>query len=536
MRFDDSLRTVLSAETTSEAGVQAAWRQLVDLLGRRRAAADEAAIGRLRELRPSVPTAVRAASARALAFAQPPQPLVALFGEDRLEIAAPVLRTANLSGADWTATLASLSPEGRSVLRHRRDLPEDAVRGLEAFGSTDFVLGHDAPAVGEVAEPVAAPLVEPAPPTPAGSETPRFEIADLVARIDAFNRTRERPTRDDPSPAPAAPAEAFRFETDAHGTIAWVDGVTRTALVGMSLAHLSAQDGGQVDGGVAGAYRRRSAFRNARLLVAGSSDAAGSWRLSGVPAFEPASGRFVGYRGSARRPRADESATPVRRRETSESLRQLVHELRTPTNAIIGFAELIETQMLGPVADPYRRHAAAVRSHAGALVQAIDDLDTAARIEGDALELRPARVALQPLVAAALAGLAPLRELRGADVHLLPDEGAVDVVADPLAVERLVGRLLAALVSAAGTGERLTIAIAEVGDSIALVVDKPVALDAADEDAEVEGAPLLGTAFALRLAGNLASELGGALVIDPQRLTLRLPTAVDRAMGQASTN
>ena len=530
MRFDDSLQTVLSAETESEAGAQAAWRQLVDLIGRGRAVADAAALDRLRRLRKSVPATVRAASGRALAFGQPPAALVALFGEDSLDIAAPVLRTASLAGDEWPTVLPLLSPAGRSVLRHRRDLPAAAVRALEAFGTTDFVLDYAAPAVEETE---AAPVpVAPA----AAAEPSRSEIADLVARIDAFNRTRERPRISVAAPEPVRPGDAFRFETDATATISWVEGVARGPLVGLNLAHATRQGDAQIDGGVAGACRRRSAFRDARLLVGGTSDAAGGWRLSGIPAFDPASGRFLGYRGAARRPRADESAAPLSARETSDSLRQLVHELRTPTNAIAGFAELIQTELLGPVADPYRRHAAAIRAQTGLLIDAIDDLDTAARIDGDALELRPAAVALLPVVARALADLEPLRRLRGATVMLLPDGDDATVVADDRALERLVGRLLAALVSAAGSGERLTVAIAAAGDTVLMVVDKPAALDVAGEAADAEGTPLLGTAFALRLAGNLAAELGGALVTDVSRLTLRLPSAVDRTVGQASTN
>src|SRR3546814_13581271 len=69
--------------------------------------------------------------------------------------------------------------------------------------------------------------------------------------------------------------------------------------------------------------------------------------------------RFAGYRGTARRPRADESAAPRTAGIVPDSLRQLVHELRTPTSAIAGFAEMIEAEILGPVDDPYRDRAAA---------------------------------------------------------------------------------------------------------------------------------------------------------------------------------
>lgn len=592
MRFDDSLKTVLASDAATGFGAQATWRQLVDLLGRGRTGAVSATIDRLRSLRPDVPGPVRAASARALAFARPPAPLVALFAEDDLAIAAPVLRTASLAADDWLALLPSLTPQGRSVLRHRRDLPEAVMRGLASLGSIDFVLGHtgeadamtDAPSdqvrpgAADADTAPAEPLPIAAPATPPLAETPfqpvaavargipvvaealrrveeerrvpvaveapgRFEIADLVARINAFQRDRPEPAVSAPSPTPP---DAFSFETDAAGTIRWVEGVARAALVGVSLAHSAPQGLAQVDGTAAGAFRGRARFADARLVVEGSSTAAGGWRLAASPLFDPATGRFIGYRGAARRPRPDEIAEPRDEgRAASESLRQLVHELRTPTNAIAGFAELIETQLLGPVAPAYRDQAGAIRSHTMALLDAIDDLDTAARIAGHALELRPTAVAVEPLIARVLADLAPLARLRGAGIAFAPGEEH-RVSADDRAVERLVGRLLAALVSASGHGERLRLKVKAKADAtIAIHVDRPAALaaigddallaiDAEDVDGPLEGAPLLGTGFALRLARNLAAELGGALTIGADRLTLRLPAALDREVEQAA--
>lgn len=582
MRFDDSLKTVLSAEAATGFGAQSTWRQLVDLLGRRRIAIDETVIARLRLLRQAVPTDVRAASARALAFASPPAPLVGLFAEDELAIAAPVLRTATLDAEEWEALLPRLSPAGRSVLRGRRDLPAETVRGLESFGSVDFVL-HYEPAndVGTPPPPMAAITEEPAVAEPMVldaplSETPfvtlgditrglpvvaealrqaeepapqavdqpaRFEIAELVARIEAFNRHR---TETRPETAVQQARDNFRFETDAGGTIIWVEGIARPAVIGLTFAHAGAQGQAQFDAAAAGAFRRRSAFTDARLEIGGSGEATGSWRLSATPGFDDHTGRFVGYTGAARRPRPDEVAgpRPVVGSPASESLRQLVHELRTPTNAIAGFAELIETELLGPVPPVYRDRAVAIRTQATALIGAIEDLDTAARIEGDALDLRETTVATLPMLARVIADLGPLASLRGATVGVEPASADRLILADDRAVERLLGRLMAALVSRAGRGERIGIAVSDVPfDVVCIVIDRPIALDAhqgeallsLDSDAEeAEGAPLLGTGFALRLAQNLALELGGGLTIDRDRLMLRLPAAVDGAAELAS--
>ncbi|MFZ5746119.1 MAG: sensor histidine kinase, partial [Pseudomonadota bacterium] len=375
---------------------------------------------------------------------------------------------------------------------------------------------------------------------PAPAEGP-FEIADVVARIDAFWRKQQDIVPEDrPRPQPAS---GFRFETDAKGVIRWVDGVSRAAVVGVSLELQGLPGSSRVDGVAAGAFRRRAGFSNARLLVEGDSDAAGAWLISAIPVFDPANGRFTGYRGTARRPRADERAEPLRTPPPTpaDSLRQLVHELRTPTNAIAGFAEMIESQMLGPVSPPYRGRASVIRAQARDLLGAIDDLDLAARIESAALSLVPGRVVLRPVLAGIADDLAPLAELRGSWIALPVDDLAV--TGDRRAVERLLARLLATLVSASAAGERIGIRTAvDSDDMVAISIERPAAFTDLTGDAmlamddEDGDATLLGTGFALRLARNLARELGGALLIDSESLTLRLPAAVTRPVEQAHKN
>lgn len=729
MRFDDSLETVLAADMSSPFGAQSAWRQLVDLIGRRRVPASPAAIARLREIRPMVAPPVRAASARAIAQADPPAALVRLFADDEISIAAPVLRMASIESHEWIAMLPAMSPATRSVLRHRRDLAPDVERALESFGSVDFVLSTTAPPIEisppvaeniaepglpaadageaipetlivdwtEVVAPVAAepavvepkpdqpvvahvpwrifadhnrpiaaavepaadeapplieteePIVEPPvqggplagtpgladqvttllPPTTsfvsfssvalglpvvaealrqsgeaatpqpaAGTETPEpaqapepqaepapaedvvslapvvariappppeaaagtFQIAELVARIDAYQRQREEaPATPLPSAGPEvqpelfvldhAPAESFRFETDAAGVVRWIEGAARAPLIGLSLDLAALPGGSRVDGIASGAFRRRAGFTNARLVVEGQSDAAGQWRITGLPVFDRASGRFTGYRGTARRPRADEMAEPAHegRNPASDALRQLVHELRTPANAIAGFAEMIEAQLLGPVPQPYRVHAATIRSQTHDLLGAIDDIDMAARIESDALELRSGDVPVAPMLARIADDLAPLARLRGAALAIDAGADGIAIAGDDRAVERLVARLMATLVSSGSPDERIAVAARGEGDrTVALSFDRPRALGAyaeerlltidAEVEAEREGAPLLGTGFALRLARNLANELGGSLTISQDSLTLRLPAAFLPHVEQVSLN
>lgn len=570
MRFDDTLETVLAADVSTAFGKASAWRQLFDLIGRRRIPGDPRALALLESIRGDVPIAVRITSARALELAEPPAELVKLCVMDEIAVAAPVLRTARMSAAEWIELLPRLSAPGRGVLRGRRDLPPGVSEALEGYRAADFVIEGDSagsaaalergepdeavapaqpapstfvpvgiaakgiPVVAAALERAADAATEPAAPEGEVTEGP-FEIAEVVARIDAFyTRQQEAPV------VPGAPARAdgFRFETDAQGVIRWVDGVSRGPLIGLSLDMMPGPGGSRTDGIAAGALRRRAGFADARLLVAGESDAAGEWRISADAAFDPATGRFSGYRGTARRPRHDETAAPERPLpHGADSLRQLMHELRTPTNAIAGFAELIEREILGEAPPVYRERAAVIRDHAQALLAAIDDLDIAARIDASALRLYPGEAALRPLLARIGEDLAGLAALRGA-VLALPEEDAV-AAGDARAIERLLARLLATLLSAAGAGERIGVGLSASGDSVAVAFDRPRAFSAYSGEAifavedEQDQPALLGTGFALRLVRNLARELSGALLVEAESLTIRLPAKVTKSLEQA---
>lgn len=534
LRFDDTLDTVLAGDLRSPTGAPLVWRQLVDLLGRQRVPAEPRALNLLESLRGVVALDVRAASARALDGASPPAALVRLLATDDLMVALPVLRCANLTEQEWTALLPLLSPAGRHVLRNRRDLPAGVLRALESFGSVDFVLADQRPADAIAAEVGIQPLAATHAEVDAGEGL--FAVADLVARIEAYHRDRDAA---EAAGRGSERARNFRFETDATGVVRWVEGVTRTPIIGLSLDLQGLAGGSRLDGVAAGAFRRRAGFTNARLTIEGESDAAGDWLVSGLPAFEPVTGRFTGYRGSARRPRADERAEPARAPIEADALRQIVHELRTPTNAIAGFAEMIETQMLGPVPEVYRDRAAAIRAQARDLLGAIDDLDLAARIESAALSLGEGRVALRPLLASIVADLDELLALRGSAILLPAEDMAIS--GDRRAVERLLARLLATLASATAREERLHIRFAQDGDErVTVAIDRPRALGQYPgeavlgiDDEQDEDGTLLGTGFALRLARNLARELGGSLVIAPDMLTLRLPAAAPATREQA---
>ncbi|MBM3927959.1 MAG: HAMP domain-containing histidine kinase [Sphingomonadales bacterium] len=581
MRFDDVLGTVRTIDLASPQAAQAAWRQIVDLVGRGRAPADDWALVTLRDIRDRVPLTARAASARALYGARVPAALVRLLATDDIAVAAPVLRVAALHDAEWIDLLPALSPAARAILRHRRDLSGAVMRALDSFGTVDFVLSGDVASPKDIPQSDAT-MVEPAAPAPSvppaavadtngpfvslgavakalpivaearrrenDNEGPVvdggvFRIADVVARIEAFQKRQSEAPR--VAPASSMPdREAFRFETDARGAIRWVDGTAREAILGISLAAAARPAEPGVDGIAAGAFRRRARFADAHMVVAGAGVAAGRWLMTAMPLFDAESGRFTGYRGHARRPQRHEAPAPIRSAPAApaaDSLRQLVHELRTPTNAIAGFSEMIECEMLGPVEPVYRDQAATMRDDAHRLLSAIDDVDVAARVAGGALPLDPEPIAVAPMLHRLAGDLHLLAEARGAPVPIVSDDLAV--VADTRALDRIVSRLLGAAIGGAQMGEEIAVAArGEPGGRIAISVTRPHAFDAypgeriLSVDDEDSPASLLGVGFSLRLVRNLARAMGGAFDIGDTMMTLYLPAAGGGAIGHTASS
>ena len=528
------IATVLRQSEARPAALAAKWRQLVDLVaqGRDGGGAQEMALAWLRDQRPQVPAETRRQAARALAGRRVSPAALAFFAEDLPAVASPLLAGARLDGAEWLDLLPGLGPVGRGLLRHRRDLPPEVVHALARFGAGDFALG------GEVAA-AAEPELTPA------AERSEAQIRDLVARIENFRRRRDAAGA--VAAAAPAPVEEFQWETGPDGVILWVEGAPRGPLVGQSIASIAERGQYGVDGQAAGAFEKRAPFRDARFSVPGGGSASGDWRISGVPFFDSAQGNFLGYRGAARRPRLDEVAHGGAPAEISgglfgtdlpaDSLRQLIHELRTPLNAIIGFAEMIDGQYMGPAALSYRSRATDIMDQARRLLSAVDDLDTAARIETQRLQLAESSVDAVALLCRLHDAYERVAAQRGSRILIEIERDLPDAKVELDAAERMFARMLAATIGLAREGETITATMAMGQDGgrkmLCLSIDRPKAIEGLDEgalldpgyspDGDWPGAPALGLGFALRLVRNLAEAVGGALQVGERRFSLYLP-------------
>ena len=503
MRFDDRLATVLAQPASDPHDRNVRWRQLVDLIARADARADrgllERALAVLDADRDGVPEHLRAAAARAIAGLPIPAALLEHFAADSAAVAAPLIAAARI--------------EGDSLARLRAAASDEVSRLL------DSLHGPPPPAASK-------PEAEPRPGKEAGDEP---SIADVIARLDRLRSARAGAAAERPAPADEGPA-LFRWECNASGEIDWVEGVPRGPLIGRSIAVADADEG--VDDCVERAFAIRAPFRDCRLDLAGEGQLAGDWAISGAPAFAPADGRFVGYRGVARRgapelaPQPRHDPLPLAD-SAHESLREMIHEIRTPLNAIIGFAEIIDGQYFGPAHRRYRERAAEIVGNARILLEAADDLDFVARsrADGSAATARFAQIseALADRLRAAAAE-------RGVALDVARGAGSGHCAMDAALGERLIERFVQAVLAAAGPGERLALAMRDSGGTCTVEITRPRATllatrqDLLDPEFTVggEGRALLGLGFSLRLVTGLVELAGGAFDIAEDRFVLTL--------------
>jgi two-component system, cell cycle sensor histidine kinase PleC len=84
----------------------------------------------------------------------------------------------------------------------------------------------------------------------------------------------------------------------------------------------------------------------------------------------------------------------------SKFLANMSHELRTPLNAIIGFSEIMESGMFGPLgADKYTEYSRDIRESGEYLLDVINDILDMSKIEAGGIRLTPEVVALEPVLA-----------------------------------------------------------------------------------------------------------------------------------------
>ena len=224
----------------------------------------------------------------------------------------------------------------------------------------------------------------------------------------------------------------------------------------------------------------------------------------------------------------------------SKFLANVSHELRTPLNAIIGFSELLQHRLYGPLNAQQDEHVGHIHHSGRLLLSLVDDLlDITVAEAGRDLQEEP--LDLHDLLAGCVKLLEPRAAASGIELALETERRAVAVLGDATKLEQVLLNLLTNAVKFTPAGGRVTARLAAPpGQPAAVVIaDTGIGIGAGEMDHILQpfgqaqdrrAHPHQGAGLGLPLAKALVDLHGGRLTIESElnvgtSVTVELPAS-----------
>jgi DNA-binding response OmpR family regulator/anti-sigma regulatory factor (Ser/Thr protein kinase) len=233
----------------------------------------------------------------------------------------------------------------------------------------------------------------------------------------------------------------------------------------------------------------------------------------------------------------------------SKFLANMSHELRTPLNAIIGFSELLEDELAGPLQGDQREFVANVLKSGRHLLNLINEILDLAKIEAGKMDLNFEWRPLGSLVGSVFTVLGPLAQKREVELHNALPPDLPDLYVDPVRLTQVLYNLLSNGIKFTRKGGSVRLSAGTCGRRLALVVeDTGVGIKGEDlsrlfrEFERLAAAPEVeaqGTGLGLALTQRLVQLHGGTIWIDSElgkgtRVTVELPMIRQAKLSEAS--
>jgi two-component system, cell cycle sensor histidine kinase PleC len=226
----------------------------------------------------------------------------------------------------------------------------------------------------------------------------------------------------------------------------------------------------------------------------------------------------------ARRYHEEKLKAEAASRAKTNFLAHLSHDIRTPLNHIIGFAELMQHETYGPLGDNrYKDYIRSIKSSGDHLLASFAAILDLAELEGGRKELRQDPVLLDEVIGTVAQRFAGQAQRAGIRLFVAPGTGAV-LRGDRLGLVRMLGNIVDNAVRFTQAGGQVTLATFVADDGVVVEIsDTGIGMDEArlaslsqpfalgDATFTREG---LGPGLGISIARAIAELSGGHIAID----------------------
>jgi signal transduction histidine kinase len=200
------------------------------------------------------------------------------------------------------------------------------------------------------------------------------------------------------------------------------------------------------------------------------------------------------------------------------------HELRTPLNSILGFTQVMQEGLDGPLTERMADDLAVIRRNGSHLMHLIDDVLDMAKIEAGRMSLEPEPVDLAEVLREVLEITAPMADQKNLEIAVMLQDGEpVRLDADRLRLRQILLNLIGNAIKFTEAGT-VTISAVHTGDRVEICIqDTGIGIPPANQDlifqafGQVDTSSTRkagGTGLGLPISRHLAALHGGEIRVE----------------------
>jgi len=242
---------------------------------------------------------------------------------------------------------------------------------------------------------------------------------------------------------------------------------------------------------------------------------------------------------------AEKERAEAANRAKSEFLANMSHELRTPLNAILGFSEILQNQMFGPLgSEKYDEYSHDIHDSGKHLLNVINDILDMSKIEAGQMKLNRETIDLAPLIMETLRFTTIPAQQKNICVDQQISSG-LTITADRRAMKQVLLNLLSNAVKFTNEGGKISLRARKVAGAVTLTIADTgigiprLALEKIGQPFEQVQSQYAkskgGSGLGLAISRSLTNLHGGAMKIHSQEnvgtiISLRIPDTSPRVL------